>query len=813
MTRLVPRLLLVAVLLSTTACEEEMISLAEGEESTLTVRAYVDADGDGALSVDAGDIALQGATVTLNGDGGQLTETVGADGVATITGLLPGSYQASISADVPAGAVLATAESPVVVAPFRSAGLEAEFRYSFFPGEVSGRIFRDDNENGTFDADADLPAVGITVNITAEGESEPLSTTSTDTEGQFSFAGLRPGDYTVEVEPLETMEIVGDPVFQVTVEPDVAESLSILFTGNLLISVAQARDAPEGQTVTVQGTITWAPEFDDRVLFFQDETGGMSVFDFNLPEGLEIGTQIEITGTRGAFDGEIQISPVTVFEVLGTGPVPVPEPVTAARIDGDEVSGELVTLDGTVEQVDVLSFDNQMVLLTDADGETFAVKVDSRTGIFPDTWEVGEVFGVTGVVGTDVDESSTDIEDDHPNRVEVRFPDDVQRGGSSTPIADVRDNLGATVVVQGIVTWQAQWDNRIYFFQDGTAGISVFDFAGPELEMGDLIRVRGEVSEFGGETQISPVDDLEVLDNVAVPAPMGVTATEINDGLFQGELVTVTGTVQSIELNSFGSQTVTLTDGAGDEFVAFSDNRNGSSEDDWTEGAATRVTGVLGTDDDEPFPHRLEVRMPEDIVEVEAGVTSVAEARAMDGEVVTIRAVVTRIPGWDDRIAFLQDETAGLSVFSFDLPELAEGDQVLMTGEIGAFNGEVQIGPDDEADVVVEDQVPVPEPLPVTGAQINAGLFQGQLVAAGGTVVSVEVINDFGTQEVTVQDEAGESFLVFVDNRSGLLEEDWTEGETVEMVGVLGFFDDDDDDEPGVAQLEIIRADDVTFGS
>ena len=48
MPRLSSRLLIVGLLAALVACDEDMISLDSGESSTLTVRAYVDADGGGA---------------------------------------------------------------------------------------------------------------------------------------------------------------------------------------------------------------------------------------------------------------------------------------------------------------------------------------------------------------------------------------------------------------------------------------------------------------------------------------------------------------------------------------------------------------------------------------------------------------------------------------------------------------------------------------------------------------------------------------------------------------------------------------------
>lgn len=799
MIRLASRLFLFVAVFVLASCEEEMIGLAEGTTSSLTVNVYIDSDGDGALS--EGDVPVDGATVELVGPI-ELSAQV-SDGTAQFSGLQPGTYQLSLGGANPEGATLVTATNPVVVAPFQGAELTTEFRYSFFPGQIEGRVFRDDDDDGAFSGAADLPAAGITIRLlpsATAGPEEALATTTTDAEGSYTFGTLRPGSYFVQIVPLETMTIEGETVRGAEVGPDATLQTDFIFEGTLIIDVADARDAPDGQTVTVQATITWAPGYDDAVIFFQDGTGGMSVFDFNLPDGLAIGDRIEITGTKGAFRGEVQLSPVLTIEVLGNVGPPAPIPVTADEIDSGDFAGRLVSADGVVQSVDVLDFGNQLVTLEDGDGNVFTVFADSRTGVEADAWEVGATFGVTGVIGTD--DRNVPI-----HRIEVRSPDDVQRGGATVDIATARGNIGSTVVVEGIVTWQTQWDDRVFFFQDGTAGISAFFSGAPELPRGSRIRVRGEVSTFGGETQISP-DEVEILATEPVPAPRGVTGTQINDGLFQGELVTVTGEIQTVEIvNSFGTQAVTIRDGAGTDFTVFADNRTGTVEGDWTVGALVRVTGVLGTDDDETPPSRLELREPSDIQPATAGILSVAEARGMFGETVTVEAIVTRQTPWDERVYFLQDATGGISTFHSGAPVLTPGDRIRLTGEVGAFGGEIQFSPVD--DLTVLENVAVPAPVMATAAQINAGDFQGQLAVLSGEVLTVEVVNSFGTQVVTVEDAAGTTTEVFVDNRSGVAEGDWTVGNQVTIVGVLGT----DDGQDQATRLEVLLASDVDFGS
>lgn len=596
------------------ACEEETLSLDEGTPSTLAVRAYVDADGDGAFSA-ANDVPIAGATVTLTGDGGQLTATTGADGLATFGELLPGGYQATLSGAFPPGAVLATATTLTVAAPFQGDDLDAEFRFAFLPGTVFGVVFRDDDMSGDFDPAFDTPAAGIPAALVSG--TDTLQTTVTDVNGVFTFTGVRPGDYDVVLTPFETIDIVGGNVIPVTVEADGTLQVFVQFTGDLVIPVADARDA-QGSTVTVEGVVTYAPDFSTSGAFFQDGTGGMGVFDSDLVakagRALAIGDSIRITGTSGAFRSEVQVSPVTNIEILATVDEPDPRPVTAAEINAATFAGELVSIDGTVLSVEVLSFGNQRVLLEDAAADTFSVFGDSRTGVTDASWEVGQTYALTGVLGTD-------DRDALPHRLEVRQPGDLVVGGSLVDIADARTMGGETLTVEGVVTWAPPFPTptREAFFQDETAGIPLFDFdlealAGGSLQMGDRIRVRGTVGAFNGEVQIENLISVSILGNEAVPAARLVTAAEINAGMFQGELVTVEGaTVTAVDVRSFGNQMVTLTDGNSDTFSVFADSRTGVVETSWTVGEVYTVIGVLGTNTNETLPERIEVRQPSDV--------------------------------------------------------------------------------------------------------------------------------------------------------------------------------------------------------
>jgi DNA/RNA endonuclease YhcR with UshA esterase domain len=174
--------------------------------------------------------------------------------------------------------------------------------------------------------------------------------------------------------------------------------------------------------------------------------------------------------------------------------------------------------------------------------------------------------------------------------------------------------IGATLTVEGVVTWDVDFDDRIWFFQDATGGFTVFFSAGDAtIVQGDRVRVTGDISEFRSEVQVSPVTTVERVGTEAVPFPRGVTAAEVNAGNFQGELVTIAGTVDSLQVQSFDNHLVFLTDGNGDVFTAYGDSRTGQGSADWTIAATVQVTGVLGNDDRNTPQQRVEIRSPADV--------------------------------------------------------------------------------------------------------------------------------------------------------------------------------------------------------
>ena len=144
-------------------------------------------------------------------------------------------------------------------------------------------------------------------------------------------------------------------------------------------------------------------------------------------------------------------------------------------------------------------------------------------------------------------------------------------------IADVQAETEERVkfTVEGIVTSNASgYDKDTAFFdciyvQDNTAGINAFPVAG-NFKIGDKVRVTGTTSSYQGERQLA-VTKIEKIADAESPAPVEVTAAQINDGSVLGSLVKIKGTITRVEEAEGKIQTIMVRDAAGNEARVFID--------------------------------------------------------------------------------------------------------------------------------------------------------------------------------------------------------------------------------------------------
>ena len=117
----------------------------------------------------------------------------------------------------------------------------------------------------------------------------------------------------------------------------------------------------------------------------------------------------------------------------------------------------------------------------------------------------------------------------------------------------------------------------------------------------------------------------------------------------------------------------------------------------------------------------------------------ISDARGMDSETVTITGIVTTPDfGFTAGNYFIQDETGGITITHFDNNGLvSSGDNVTLTGEVGAFNDQIQL----IVDVLIVNSSgnSLPAPISITGTDITINSqYQGMRV----TISNVSLVDD-----------------------------------------------------------------------
>lgn len=609
----------VIALLALAACESP--SIPEGTPGTVQVRAFVDEDGSGAFSPGV-DVPLPGLVVTLttpDGTSAGQAET-DAQGQAVFPGVRPGGYSVDLSGPVPDGAVLVSATRPAVAVPAQGGTVEARFRFVSTPGNLQGIVFRDVSESGDFDPATDETGEGFRIELFrgSDDSGEVVAEELTGSSGVFGFDALRPGAWTLRITPPPPLELVGDPVRTVTIRAGATTSVDVVYEGDLVLPIAEARALSSGTPVTVEGVVT-APQntWNPREVMVQDATGGILVFvQAGQSPALRLGDRVRVSGTIGFFSGNIQITGNPSVEFLGVEAPPAPRRITGEEMLARTYEGELVTLSRvTVDSIDVQNFDNHDVFVTADDGSELQIRGDSRSGIGSADWSVGTTYQVTGALRVF-------------NGVPQLFPrsaTDFFDLGGELVIAQVRTlAVGEPASIRGVVTVdQPAFGGRNIFVQDASGGILVFLAAGDSglgLEIGDEVRITGTTGLFNGEVQISGNPTVEQLGTATPPEPRTVSGSEMLTRIFEGQVASLgVVTVTDIAVQNFDNHNVFVTTADGSEVVIRVDSRTGIGSARWTVGSSYDVTGLLRVFNGLPqlFPRR-----PGDVVDASTTASS-----------------------------------------------------------------------------------------------------------------------------------------------------------------------------------------------
>jgi hypothetical protein len=178
-------------------------------------------------------------------------------------------------------------------------------------GDVEGLVFYDVVEDGVYDpASGDVPLPGVTIAVQSRGTGETYSggNATSSAEGRFAVTGLPAGTHDLFIDTLsvpEGVSICQNPL-QVTVNIQETRFSEVRGRAGCLISIAEAKESPDGTFVIVRGIVTSSPnQIDPNYTYIQDQTAGARIFSGALTGlGIEVGDQLEIGATSGAYSGD-----------------------------------------------------------------------------------------------------------------------------------------------------------------------------------------------------------------------------------------------------------------------------------------------------------------------------------------------------------------------------------------------------------------------------------------------------------------------------------------------------------------------------
>lgn len=266
-------------------------------------------------------------------------------------------------------------------------------------GTISGLLFFDVERDGVFEPiEGDSALAGVPLSLRVRGTGDVISgtETTTDAEGRFTITNVPVGthDLVFSEEFLEGVAVVCNSPREVSVRISEVTSSVISSQESCLIPIAEARAQELGSPLTIRGVVTVGTGgLSGSYYFVQDETAGIKV---QQSGSAALGDFVEVSGVLGeAFVERMVINGSTT--VLGTGTVPDPVVLTGEQLLSHEWQGSVVTVEG-VEVTDIVinvgGGDNITVLAPD--GEVFLIRNDYDAGVAAGTFQVGNVYDVTG---------------------------------------------------------------------------------------------------------------------------------------------------------------------------------------------------------------------------------------------------------------------------------------------------------------------------------------------------------------------------------------------------------------------------------
>lgn len=282
--------------------------------------------------------------------------------------------------------------------------------------------------------------------------------------------------------------------------------------------IATVRNSPQEASYTVAGKIiSKVNAWGNQGFYIQDNSGqGLYIFPKSKTSlGYNTGDSVQLTGTLTNYRGELQLGSLTDHKRI-TAQFDTPITETTIPHLAQDSQATLVTLkDLTIKEFNSDTYNNANLVVTDKEGNSLAVRLDSRSGIKASDLltitDVGDTLNITGVLSTfDGTIQLKPFEKSHfdvTKKAERSLADKV-----GVTVADVQGKshqspyMNRPVTLKDVVVTYVTADNNFYV-QDVTPdkdpatsdGINIFSGnLKTKVKVGDLITVDGVVEEYFG---------------------------------------------------------------------------------------------------------------------------------------------------------------------------------------------------------------------------------------------------------------------------------------------------------------------------
>lgn len=174
-------------------------------------------------------------------------------------------------------------------------------------------------------------------------------------------------------------------------------------------------------------------------------------------------------------------------------------------------------------------------------------------------------------------------------------------------------------------------------------------------------------------------------------------------------------------------------------------------------------------------------------------VADIAAARAVtdSDKLISVTGTVTTGTGfWGGKAFYIQDDSAGIYVYTSSAADVNPGDIIELEGKVSPYSGELQIQP--SKITKISSANPLPAAQEITPAGVNEDTQGERIQLKNVSITGLNKVNDFGTFEFTATHENGESVVIRNDNRNSLdydtFAQRYKEGELVHVSGIASKF-------------------------